>query len=392
MSTLTNKQDSHAPHSCAVLAMTGQRNFACPDFIKNLLPHCPNVLLPSNAFTMAEILISLTIIGVIAALTLPALQANINEKAWKTQRKALYSRMSQAISMMPSLNGYGTYAGSWSADSVSVTADTAAQAFVTDGLAKVLNISNICTIPANTSSENARRELKKCGLPEKLSTLKNSKIDFPTKLSEFNPQFVSKFVTPNDLIFNIDSNFTKIDTAAAAFELKNGESIAVFYNPYCRGDLQSAIKYDSDSTDQSSTTTRSYGVQAYMCANFIYDLNGSKGPNKFGKDIGYITALYPSDSEVVTSNISNKTVVGKYNEINHLCKNADNESRSANIQEIMSIFYNKRLIDIVDHTNKFYYQSAILASPYRAWTITIHTGLMVDYRKDESHKCQCVKR
>ena len=59
------------------------------------------------AFTMAEILISLTIIGIIAVITLPSLKADINEKTWATQRKALYSRMSQAIAMMPSLNGYG---------------------------------------------------------------------------------------------------------------------------------------------------------------------------------------------------------------------------------------------------------------------------------------------
>ena len=56
------------------------------------------------AFTMAGILISLTIIGIIAAITLPALQGNINEKTWVTQRKALYSRLSQAIALMPSLN------------------------------------------------------------------------------------------------------------------------------------------------------------------------------------------------------------------------------------------------------------------------------------------------
>lgn len=32
---------------------------------------------------------------------------------------------------------------------------------------------------------------------------------------------------------------------------------------------------------------------------FVYDLNGSKGPNTVGKDIGFITALYPTDSVVV---------------------------------------------------------------------------------------------
>ena len=60
------------------------------------------------AFTMAEILLSLTIIGVVAAITLPSLTGNINERTWNTQRKALYARMSQAIALMPALNGYGT--------------------------------------------------------------------------------------------------------------------------------------------------------------------------------------------------------------------------------------------------------------------------------------------
>ena len=40
------------------------------------------------AFTMAEILLSLTIIGVVAAITLPSLTGNINERTWNTQRKA----------------------------------------------------------------------------------------------------------------------------------------------------------------------------------------------------------------------------------------------------------------------------------------------------------------
>ena len=59
------------------------------------------------AFTMAEILLSLTIIGVVAAITLPSLTGNINERTWNTQRKALYARMSQAVALMPALNGFG---------------------------------------------------------------------------------------------------------------------------------------------------------------------------------------------------------------------------------------------------------------------------------------------
>ena len=61
------------------------------------------------AFTMAEILLSLTIIGVVAAITLPSLTGNINERTWNTQRKALYSRLSQAVALMPSVRGYGNF-------------------------------------------------------------------------------------------------------------------------------------------------------------------------------------------------------------------------------------------------------------------------------------------
>ena len=100
----------------------------------------------SYAFTMAEILISLTIIGIIAVITLPSLRANINEKAWVTQRKALHSRMSQALLLMGNINGYGNYSGTYNSGngSVTVTQDTAAETFVTEGLSKVFKINNIC--------------------------------------------------------------------------------------------------------------------------------------------------------------------------------------------------------------------------------------------------------
>ena len=73
------------------------QEFTNTNFIKILLPYCPSILLPSKAFTMAEILLSLTIIGVVAAITLPSLTGNINERMWNTQRKALYARMPQAM-------------------------------------------------------------------------------------------------------------------------------------------------------------------------------------------------------------------------------------------------------------------------------------------------------
>ena len=87
----------------------------------------------AKAFTLAEILISLTIIGIIAALTLPALMANLNEKVWNTKRKALHSRMAQALAAMPNLDKYQA------ADD-----NTEAFNFINDGLSTAYNITKVC--------------------------------------------------------------------------------------------------------------------------------------------------------------------------------------------------------------------------------------------------------
>lgn len=51
----------------------------------------------TNAFTMAEILLSLTIIGVIATLTLPSLNGNINSKQFSVTFRKTYAAINQAV-------------------------------------------------------------------------------------------------------------------------------------------------------------------------------------------------------------------------------------------------------------------------------------------------------
>ena len=56
-----------------------------------------NFMKKKNAFTLAEVLITLGIIGVVAAMTLPALIGNYQKKQTATQLKKFYSVMQQAI-------------------------------------------------------------------------------------------------------------------------------------------------------------------------------------------------------------------------------------------------------------------------------------------------------
>ncbi|MBR1425225.1 type II secretion system protein, partial [bacterium] len=52
------------------------------------------------AFTLAEVLITLAIIGVVAALTLPTLIAKVNEKVDGNQKKVTEAKLIQGLNML----------------------------------------------------------------------------------------------------------------------------------------------------------------------------------------------------------------------------------------------------------------------------------------------------
>ena len=313
-------------------------------------------------FTMAEILLSLTIIGVVAAITLPSLTGNINERTWNTQRKALYARFSQALALMPSLNSYGTLSAEQTDSSTgSVTqsaVDTATETFLTEGLSKVLKINNIC------DSEH----LADCGIASNIIPLTGSiiSLDNIKTLHGFNSLFTSGTGIP-------------LDTKAAAFETQNGESILVYYNPNCAPNLNE---------------TGGHYIQPKMCVNFVYDLNGNKGPNTVSKDIGFITALYPTDPMVVAPMpLATGTSKGSNQSAGEACKAQESESRVPNREELISMFYNRNLIGITTGD----YDASVLSSTKNyqgnnTWYLDFTNGNMRIYMQSGSYRLRCIKR
>jgi len=69
---------------------------------KFLVPQCLSALAPSkkSAFTLAEVLITLAIIGVVAAMTIPTLISNYQEKVTITRLNKTYSLLSNAFQLM----------------------------------------------------------------------------------------------------------------------------------------------------------------------------------------------------------------------------------------------------------------------------------------------------
>lgn len=60
--------------------------------------HAESSTLKKSAFTLAEVLITLGIIGVVAAMTLPVLTQKYQKMVLKNQYKKVYSTLSQAYS------------------------------------------------------------------------------------------------------------------------------------------------------------------------------------------------------------------------------------------------------------------------------------------------------
>ena len=236
-----------------------------------------------KSFTMAEILLSLTIIGVVAAITLPSLTGNINERTWNTQKRAVYARMSQGMALVSSLN----------------ESDTASD-FITTQLSKVLKINNICD----------RTHLDDCGI--------NSAMLINATGGPYNGtgSFPSLW---NQLGFSMTGSAT--GNRVSAFETQNGESIVLFYNPDCTPDME--------------FTSSNYTIMNSVCINMIYDLNSAKGPNTAGKDVGFMTVYYPSDPSVVHPEFN----------INTTAMNAcPDDYRIPNLLEAASMVLNNRLI------------------------------------------------
>ncbi len=230
----------------------------------------------NRGFTLAEVLVTLAIIGVLAAILFPSILANYTERTLNAKRQALFGRMSQAMGeLADQYRNYGDVDCDNPNDLYTCTDVGSAVKFISQGLSKVYKVSAVCD---NTS-------LSACDIPESV-TLENGD-DF--KLHEKG----SSLFTYNKQIHNSDRadhpNVPMIpyDTQSAGFMTKNGESILLFYNPNC-------------GTKLTQTTDFMLG-ETFMCVNMVYDLNGGKQkPNKVGEDIGFMTVFY-NDTPYLTA-------------------------------------------------------------------------------------------
>ncbi len=123
-------------------------------------------------------------------------------------------------------------------------------------------------------------------------------------------------------------------------------------------------------------------------------MNGSKGPNTVGKDIGFISALYAMDPVIVApiplalnaKNGSDTTM--EQTEASAACTAQDADSRLPNKDELSAMFYNRELVGI---DSGEVWSSSVL-SDSRAWDQSFWTGVCYRTVQDYPLLVRCIKR
>ena len=207
-------------------------------FHVSLRPLCP-------AFTLAEVLITLAIIGVVAALTIPVLYSNYLKTQYVTQLKKAYTQFNQALIQMAA--DYGC------------TGDLK------------------CTGLFDTDTDNQSLGTE---LVKYFKVTKNCETTSTECLSEYH----SEYYDGHQLFGNSIGNYIFVTSDGMSFMVINS-------------------KNNCEAGFTGNTPLSQY------CGDLVVDVNGLNGPNYIGRDIFYFyitngqgPLLYPGGGEKDVSN------------------------------------------------------------------------------------------
>ncbi len=194
-------------------------------------PACTTTLKTAKAaFTLAEVLITLAVIGIVAALTLPGLIQNHNETAWRTARDLWEKKLTETVRRM---NVDGVMTGHESTEDFMNTFKNYMKVIKTCDNSDI----NKCYSPkiVTTGKDDALEEIETDGLTSASSM----------GLKEW-----------------------QTNTNTMSFVVADGTTVIMAYQPEC--------PYADPIEDTGSQVS---------CMAYMVDVNGKKGPNRVGKDI-----------------------------------------------------------------------------------------------------------
>ena len=296
------------------------------------------VLLREPAFTLAEVLITLVVIGVIAAITVPAVIQKTNEKEYAAANQKARASIGEAFRLM-SVN-----------DETDKTVSTAN--YTKNVLSRYLKIIKTC--------DNA----KDCDFPEKIKRPDGEVVSpIPTTMSTITSpygvkepasgnQVYSSYSTANDTTTNYNN--------AYFFITLDGFHVMFFYNPYCVfNSLEKPYYWTSNTANSEIQRQVALDVACYWG---VYDMNGIKKPNQVGKDIGFVGSFYNGANtkavsvlpapleEKQTSSISGGS--DHWQRASEYCNNLDNgKYRLPDVNELSLMYLNRKFVTDINNTS-----------------------------------------
>ena len=212
-----------------------------------------------KAFTLAEVLITLAIVGVVAALTIPTLITKMNQRAAEARQKTIEARLLDGINRYSALE-----------DGLSQHYDTTYDFLV--GLSKHYKMAQICKadeitncIPYSTITYTANGE--------------DATVDVAslTSIDSFMGEGKEDYLAP------------------ASFITAQGTPVIMAFKKDCAWDTGKAMR----------------AIQDSGCIAYMYDESGTRNPNKLGKDIiaHGLTIVPPSSAPAEIATIGNLKIM-----------------------------------------------------------------------------------
>ena len=225
------------------------------------------------AFTLAEVLITLIVVGVVAAITVPILHNDTADKKWNVARQKAQATIGEAFRLM-TVNG-------------EIDRTKTTEQFVEKVLSKYLKLERTCS----------RDKYEDCGFPSKIKQPNGKAVTITPDTWSWNTLSPTKKVTTsNPTEDGTSGSFGNyVDTiydTSYFFRTLDGFSVAFLYNPNCASDEKDNYYYTELIP---ATTGKRYYIQLSMdvvCMMGVYDMNGKAGPNQVGKDIGFVGSFY----------------------------------------------------------------------------------------------------
>ena len=233
--------------------------------------------LVKRGFTLAEVLITLGVIGVVAAITMPTLVTNVQERVRKEQVRTVKYKLTKATDKMKSLGKIGPY-------------DAPATMNFVNELKKHMTIAKICD----------SNHLSECWPTDTINTYQNNS----TTLSTVSVSSLKKGTGLNALAVSSGGEDT------VGIVTGDGVPMLLVYSPVCQS-LDEVKTYTWSIEDGKPITNATTN-----CISAIFDINGAKGPNKIGQDVRTLNSVFGAVSLAANYPASEsecKTLKKKYN-------------------------------------------------------------------------------